>query len=481
MSISFKSFFRTILLACCVASLAACGGGGGGDDDGGGSSGSNSGSNGNGDASGGNGANGGSRTLTADAGADEDVLVGTRLSLDGSNSRVSDGATITYSWSLESRPAASGATLSDVTSARPAFTADVAGDYVIELVVSSGSANSRADQVTITASRNNTRPTANAGRDQNVTTGDPVTLNGSGSRDADGDRLSYRWRFVSRAPGSDASFSNAAAPSPSFAADTSGDYVIGLTVNDGTQASGEDRLTVTAVDGNSAPMAVAGPDQDIAVNRSATLNGRNSSDADGDSLSYAWRIVGRPQGSTASLSNENSVSPELMPDLVGDYVVELAVSDGQENSTDRVVISAGPVLSLRIDRGDPQDGSPNYALADRTAVVVRLDTDPQSASVSEIDRIQFGRIRLDAIGRAFTIDDLRIAVTQNSSGEQPPRLSVSGLNSGDTIVEGRSTNVVFTATDIAVPGDYLFAVDFTARETGVAYQLRFLVSLTQSD
>jgi len=91
----------------------------------------------------------------------------------------------------------------------------------------------------------NTAPVADAGMDQDVITGDPVTLDGSGSSDADGDPLSYSWTLTVP-EGSMAMLSDATIDTPSFTADVDGDYVAELVVNDGMVDSPADSVTVTA-------------------------------------------------------------------------------------------------------------------------------------------------------------------------------------------------------------------------------------------
>src|SRR3990167_9179858 len=62
-------------------------------------------------------------TVTASAGDDRDVLVNTATALDG-NSSV---GVRTVSWTLESQPSGSSATLSGSTTLTPSFTPDVTG------------------------------------------------------------------------------------------------------------------------------------------------------------------------------------------------------------------------------------------------------------------------------------------------------------------------------------------------------------------
>ncbi len=87
--------------------------------------------------------------IAADAGSDVSAEVGTEVTLDGTNSTISEG-TISYLWEFSSIPSGSTAQLNDATTSSPSFTPDVAGDYVVQLTVSSGDV-SDTDEVTVTA------------------------------------------------------------------------------------------------------------------------------------------------------------------------------------------------------------------------------------------------------------------------------------------------------------------------------------------
>jgi hypothetical protein len=184
----------------------------------------------------------------ANAGLDQNVNTASTVTLNGSGSSDADvGDTLTYLWSFTSRPAGSSAALSSTTAVNPSFTVDLAGSYVLMLTVNDGKADSVADTVTVTATTGNAAPVADAGLDQNVTTNSTVTLNGSGSSDADvGDTLTYLWSFTSRPAGSSAALSSTTAMNPTFTADQAGSYVLRLTVNDGKVDSVADTVTMTA-------------------------------------------------------------------------------------------------------------------------------------------------------------------------------------------------------------------------------------------
>jgi len=90
-------------------------------------------------------------TPVADAGPDQasNVIVGDVVILDGNGSSDPDGDPLAYTWSLVTVPAGSVAALSDSISDMPSFTADVAGTYVAELVVSDGDLASTPDTVAV--------------------------------------------------------------------------------------------------------------------------------------------------------------------------------------------------------------------------------------------------------------------------------------------------------------------------------------------
>lgn len=200
----------------------------------------------------------------------------------------------------------------------------------------------------------NTPPVASAGGDQTVTAGETVTLDGSASSDADGDALSFGWSFLSVPPGSTAVLSNPAAVMPTFVADVAGQYAAQLVVNDGEVDSAPDDVVVITEPGNTPPVADAGDDQTVLLGDTVQLDGSGSSDVDGDPLAFHWSLVAAPAGSAAVLSDTAAVNPTFVADLPGDYVVQLVVDDGQENSPpDTVTVTTAntpPVADAGLDQ-----------------------------------------------------------------------------------------------------------------------------------
>jgi RHS repeat-associated protein len=264
----------------------------------------------------------------ANAGADQTAYVGDTVTLDASGSTDVNGDLLTYQWSFDSRPAGSGATLSDPTALQPTFDIDLPGRYDVQLIVNDGFDDSAPDTVRIDTL--NSAPAAYAGPDQTVFVLEFVQLDGSGSSDVDGDPLTYSWVLDDAPAGSYAVLSNKFVVNPAFVPDLPGTYTISLVVNDGYLDSAIDIVLVATE--NSAPVADAGPDQEAVIGDTVILDGSGSSDADGDPLTYQWAIISRPENSLATLVNPETINPSFVPDEVGSYVAQLIVNDATVNS-----------------------------------------------------------------------------------------------------------------------------------------------------
>jgi hypothetical protein len=87
---------------------------------------------------------------------------------------------------------------------------------------------------------------ANAGVAQTVARGATVTLDATGSTDANNDVLLYRWVLTYMPTGSTAVLSDSTASRPTFVANLAGVYVATLVVNDGRLDSTQVTIAVTA-------------------------------------------------------------------------------------------------------------------------------------------------------------------------------------------------------------------------------------------
>jgi len=292
---------------------------------------------------------------TANPGPSQNVLVGTVVNMDGSASKDPDGGTLTFKWTLIGMPTGSAAKLTNPSYPNPKFTADLAGNYVLSLVVNDGKIDSAVTSVSVTATTANAAPVANAGSNQNVTIGSTVTLDGTASSDANNDSLTYKWILQSKPSNSSATLASATSAKPTFKADLAGNYVATLVVSDGKASSDLAVVSVLASTANSAPVAKAGANQNVVLGTSVTLDGTASTDANGDTLVYKWSLLYKPTGSLAALASAASSKPTFTADTVGTFVVSLIVNDGKLDSAE---VSATTVTAEALNAAPVANAGP---------------------------------------------------------------------------------------------------------------------------
>jgi hypothetical protein len=193
----------------------------------------------------------------------------------------------------------------------------------------------------------NIAPVADAGEDQAVFVSEVVALNSSASYDANGDTITYSWSLTGKPVASVTTLANPTSASPTFVADVTGYYTAELVVSDASESSVPDTVEIgaTLASSNVLPIADAGLDRVVVLGNIVLLDGSDSSDANGDPLTYSWVLTEVPAGSTASLSNPGAIDPGFMADMTGRYIAQLVVSDAAGNSPpDSVEINAAAAI-----------------------------------------------------------------------------------------------------------------------------------------
>ncbi|MBI4871007.1 MAG: hypothetical protein HY814_05520 [Candidatus Riflebacteria bacterium] len=341
------------------------------------------------------------------------------LQLDASRSSVagcSSGAALTYEWTLLRKPP--GASAFTSTLAKPKYRATAMGDYGFSLEVTDPCGGTAMSVVL--ASVLHLPPVADAGRDRTIILARPdqpnradavgsVTLDGTGSSQANGFPLTYHWSIASQ-PALPAGVADtpatltatgSAISGASFSQRTravlgvtplnsAGTYKFKLTVSDPT-LSADSVVTINAIDpANLPPVANAGPSGtvDIVVNTDGSiastipdptvipaydasfaalnirnyvrLDGRGSSDPNGRALTYRWSLVSRPSAASTTSTTFDGLStptPSFASKHAGDYVFGLTVNNGvldSEVSTVKFTIRTQE-SSSRQDRWFAQD------------------------------------------------------------------------------------------------------------------------------
>lgn len=287
--------------------------------------------------------------IKADAGPDQNVVIGEVVTLDAIGSYCNPDMPLAYQWELMSAPNGSSSSLTSPNIIAPKFVADLSGSYTYSLIVSDGYCSSLVDTVSIQASLPNGMPTANAGEDRSVVLGRSVTLDGSASSDPENDPLSFNWEITARPDGSVAQMDDSSAIDPTFEPDLIGNYTIRLTVSDGKYESAPDSAVITAV--NTPPKTTISTPLDASVVYLVDpvfLSGSATDDQDGaipgDRLTWSSNIDGT-LGSGSSL--------ELTNLTLGAHRIMLTAVDAH-GATDKAAVDILVYYQRVVDTGQTQ-------------------------------------------------------------------------------------------------------------------------------
>ena len=179
-------------------------------------------------------------------------------------------------------------------------------------------------------------PIANAGPDQEVASGATVTLDGSGST-VSGSPF-YAW---TKPTDSTINLSDPLAVQPTFVAPTGPvtltfRLLVGDTSTSPIQQS-TDTVTITVLAPPLPPVADAGPPQTVIYGDTVTLDGRGSTDPNGDQITYSWVHT---SGLSANLIGSDTAQPTFTaPSSTGTITFTLTVTAGTDSDTDTVVIN----------------------------------------------------------------------------------------------------------------------------------------------
>jgi putative cell wall-binding protein len=274
---------------------------------------------------------------TVDAGVDQNKYKGASLT---DSVTLHCGATdpegdtpITYAWTRTSGP--SSVSFTGGSTADASFTPGAVGTYVIRCTATDSLSAPGFDEMNVVVTAN-TAPSANAGVDQAVHTGDSVTLH-CASTDTEEDTITYAWTNVSGP--TTPSLSTPSTADSGFTAAAVGTYVVRCTTGDSYNTSAtNDTVSIVVTDPNTAPNANAGADQYTSIDETNTLDCSGSTDTEDNIDTYAWT---QTAGTSVSLSGASTDTATFTPTSFGDRTFQCAVTDvGDLSDTDSVVIHA---------------------------------------------------------------------------------------------------------------------------------------------
>ena len=225
-------------------------------------------------------------------------------------------------------------TLTDATKAKATFLApEVAANTQLTFTVTVSDGTAKASKsVAVTVLHVEGAPVVDAGADQTVDARTSVTLTGTAT-DPEGDAVTYAWTQVD-GPSVTLTGGNTASATftaPDVSADTVLSFRLTATAN-GVSAS--DLVNVTVHKANRAPTGTGGT---ITVDENAKVTlTSNATDADGDTLTYAWTQTGGP---SVSLTGTDSSKLEFTAPKVNsdtELTFSLTVTDSDGASTGEI-------------------------------------------------------------------------------------------------------------------------------------------------
>ncbi|MGD0909497.1 MAG: PKD domain-containing protein [Candidatus Acidiferrales bacterium] len=253
------------------------------------------------------------------------------LSFDGSKSTDPKGGTLAYSWSFGDGTTGKGV--------NPTHVYTVVATYDASLTVTDTSNLTSTSTATVTVTTPPRPPVANVGGPYTGLPGVPMNFSGGKSTDPQGETLAYAWSFGDGATGTGVS------PTHTYAA--VGTYTISLTVTNASNLTSKSTTTATVGSPPQPPVANVGGPYISLPGIALNFNGNNSTDPQGEMLTYAWNFGDGAAGT--------GISPTHAYAAVGVYSVSLSVvntSNLISTSTTTVNIGInGPAWSGTVHSG----------------------------------------------------------------------------------------------------------------------------------
>ena len=192
--------------------------------------------------------------------------------------------------------------------------------------------------------KSNVLPNINIVAPTQTSTGQTVTLDGSASSDREGNIASYQWAQVS---GINVTLNNSSAAIAEFITpNESANLKFKLTVTDLQGESAEQTFDIS-VNSNQLPVVLINTPAAVNSGDNIILDGSNSSDSDGNIVSYLWT---QTSGETVNLTNSTTASATFTaPNVAGDLVFTLTIVDndgGQKVGSVSINVSANPTPNV---------------------------------------------------------------------------------------------------------------------------------------
>ena len=288
------------------------------------------------------------------------VNMGDLVLVQGGQSSDPDSDSLSYLWQVTD-PQGATLALNDASNKQLSFNVVMAGEYQVSLTVSDGKgANDKASLVLKVAGAKAITAVISAAA--TVKQGNSVTLSGESSRLKTDTRFS--WSLLEKPAASEAVLTSIDTVETYFTADKLGEYKVQLSLKDQDNNTdvAQSVITATSVTSNTAPVAsITAASTVLKVNEELTLSAAQSTDADGDTLSFSWQVIQKPDNANVKLEQATTQLAKFSASSLGEYHVELTVSDGKLQGKKQLKLQVtstnrAPVVSINLNQNSPKQG-----------------------------------------------------------------------------------------------------------------------------
>jgi len=264
---------------------------------------------------------------------------GQSVTLDASGSSDPDGSLVEYRWDLDGDGTVDTTTGSPTTST--SFTQ--AGDHNVGVTVLDGDGATDTATTTVAVQANQAPSAALTGSPSTAGTGETVSLDASGSTDADGSIPEYRWDR----DGDGTVERTTSSPTASTSFGQSGEYDVAVTVVDDDGATDAATWTVTVAANEPPVVSLAASPAPAVPGQTVQLDASGSSDPDGSIVTYRWDTDG--DGSVEQTTSGALVSTQYGQS--GTYPVSVTIEDdeGATATTVHELTVRSPTASCEAD------------------------------------------------------------------------------------------------------------------------------------
>ncbi|MBM4321409.1 MAG: hypothetical protein FJ125_16080, partial [Deltaproteobacteria bacterium] len=283
----------------------------------------------------------------AAAGPDQQGMVARLVQLDGSASRSPRERPLAYRWSFVAKPPGSASALALAGTAHPWFVPDALGRFELQLVVDDGELVSMPDRVAVEVTCSaelQVQAALDGGGPAEGPVGVPVALSATVQAVPVGDcpaqpvAARLRWAILEAPAGSQAGFADPTVARPLLLPDRPGRFVVAVTARGMSGQEAVAHVEYLATCGDAAPVVEAilrhprgepRPGERLVFSAEVRDPDEEPGCGMAQPLAHRWQLLALPPGSRAALSGPRLPMAQLIPDLPGDYRLQLEVRDPQ--------------------------------------------------------------------------------------------------------------------------------------------------------